>query len=262
MCFNRTSNENGATLVVMVLGVIPIMAIIATLVVEMGRAELAYTTLQTTADAVALASTSRLDGTMSGWLAAKRAAINTLRKSMIFGSDGLAASPGYFEDTEIVSDQDSLESGSSKYQSTTYQMGNVHVVIERGFYGNIDTNATEHTGNCGTDKPMWVASNPLTKVYKFVKLEATCDFATRVIPNELRQNRNCNEIVPGTVDPPLGCNIAWIANATRVQLTVNPYPTFLLGLIPGGGGFFNAVSRQSIAALNTFPPKIFTLGGP
>ena len=126
-----------AEVILFVAAVILGFCFMTALVLDLSRAELTVEELQDTADAIALASTSRLNGTQTGWLSSKRAAFAVLARSDIYGDDGEVQLGGFGIITEAGADNlDPAEDPDSNYRFIQYEYNNLVVRIERGNYSN------------------------------------------------------------------------------------------------------------------------------
>ena len=104
------------------------------LVIDLSRAELAVEELQDAADAIALASTSRLNGEQAGWISSKRAAFSVLERSNLYGDDGQAQTGGFGNAQNVnETDIDPTET-DLPYSFIEYDFNNLVMLIERGTY--------------------------------------------------------------------------------------------------------------------------------
>jgi len=129
--------------------VIALMFLIAALVVDHSKEEIAVENIQRTADAAALAAARRLNGRVDGWWDAKKAAVVALKRNGILGSDmaqlanvkltsgntsywetaaGIASPAGKKAVTDLKVVAPSANSGVAG------DAGLIHVKVERGFY--------------------------------------------------------------------------------------------------------------------------------
>ena len=196
--------ERGAALVLMVVA-LPVLLMTAMLAIDLARAEFIGNSLQSSADALALAATTQMAQNLDSWKQAKRAAFAALRQSEIFGHDGTARTPGYFG--TIHSYSEDPEEDGSVYRGVRYTIGNLDLTIERGFYGIVNSPEVGGT-NCS---------------YAFESLEGTSDSKTQL--KILAESGDRCDVAPF-------CNIWEVANATRVTVEINGFSPLYKNLIP------------------------------
>ena len=212
---HRNINSESGAILIFAVSTMIVFIILTAIVVDVGHARLVSARLSNIADAAALAATNELNSDLPSWIAAKRASLLAIKASNIrsfrgeLDSLGSANSvyPGYSDTQEL----------GSPYASSEYSVGNLHVKIERGFYYSED-------GGC---------------TYKFESFEDDADegsgsgFTTSVLPEI--ENVTCP------------CNLAQVANATRVELTLTSVPAIFATAFPGGTDSFT-VKEEAISA--------------
>ena len=218
-CINNRSKESGA-IIFITLAAMLFFTVLAAIVVDIGHARLVSARLSSVADSAALASTNELYSDLPSWINAKRAALLALKSNHIrsFTGDlnefGTATSghTGYKDTQEL----------GSPYEHSEYKVENLHVKIERGYYYSTD-------GGCS---------------YQFESFEDEADvdsmseFTTSIVTE-----------YEGVACP---CNIAKVANATRVVLTLESVPTFIAAAFPGGAESFT-IQEEAISARGFLP---------
>ena len=208
--------EEGAVIIFMIVGFL-LFCILSAVVVDFARMELIARKLQIVADSAALGSTLQFDGSSGGWKRGKRGSFLALRQNPLYEGDTAITNPGQFG-TILDVDNDPLE-GGSPYRSTQYRIGNIEVLIERGFYGSSDGG----------------------KTYSFDTLEAKPSQETSVVPD-----------IDGV---PCPCKVWEVANATRVRLKLLDVNTTFGRTLPGAINLFPDITREAVSAFDSFSDR-------
>ena len=202
-------NERGSMIIFGFFGVF-LLCWMSILVIDVASLSKAARKIQNTADATALGVVATLDRTQESWMSAKRAGFLVLRQNDIYGAGNLYQTPDEFG-TVLDPSPDGLE-GGSEYDSTDFQIANLHLNIERGYYGLIDGE------------------------YQFRSLEIA-DAVTDLVPKS--DGTACDRMV-------------WdIANAARVQITLNNVPSYFAQTF-GAQGAISQVVREAVSAKDDF----------
>lgn len=206
------SQEAGVTLVFFALMLFGIFGI-AALVIDHGKEEISVYQLQRSADAAALAGARRLNGQITGWWEAKKAAVVTLKSNPIHGMRGdlsaLSLPDGtspYWDNlsnagvSKALGDSEVVATAPVNNRGTDGSAGNLEVSVERGVY--------------------WSANDG----YEFIGLESPNDKVKAAASSFL------------------------VANAVRVKVTLKQPDTFF-GRVFGAFSFPN-LSREAIAVMD------------
>lgn len=217
---SRRSDERGITLVFIALILFAAFGL-AAMVVDHAKEEVAVGQIQRTADAAALAAARELNGQVSGWWNAKKAALAVLRSNPIHGVTPhaeqslqlVSGSRSYWDDSNravvrhMLADSDHRDAVSpASNPGSEGASGNLKVKVTRGVYWR---------------RGAGVSANG----YTFIPLESD------------------DAVKRGT-----GMNSFLVANAVRVEVTVEDFAT-TLGSVFQMRSFGNLV-RSSIAVMD------------
>jgi len=221
-------SEAGVTIPFFAL-LIAVFVMIASLVVDHSKEEIAVTNLQRSADAAALAAARQLNGKVDGWWNSKKAAALAVKRNPIHGANvaelsHLQLSGGK---TSFWDDGDQLTPAILKTaakdkprlandKGTEGSAGGVSVKVERGLYWR---NADSSTG------------------YSFTSLENDTDGLKGAVP------------------------YYFVANAVKVTVSLNRLNTVFGNIF--GVGFFEKLKRESIAIVdNELEKNVAPIGIP